>query len=78
MRQVDVHEAETKLSELLEAVERGERVLIARSGRPVAVLSACKAEARRRQLGQFRGQCRIPENFDDLPDDVLAFEGDAE
>lgn len=39
MKQVNVHEAKTQLSKLLEAVERGEEVTIARNGRPVAVLS---------------------------------------
>ncbi len=79
MRQVNVHEAKTELSKLLEAVERGESIVIARAGHPVAVLSAYKAEACRRQLGQFRGQCRIPADFDELPDDLVrAFEGDPE
>ena len=40
MKQVNVHEAKTELSRLLELVEAGERVIIARAGRPVAVLSA--------------------------------------
>lgn len=39
MRQVNVHEAKTQLSKLLEAVERGEEVTIARNGRPVATLN---------------------------------------
>jgi prevent-host-death family protein len=77
MRQVNVHEAKTQLSKLLEAVENGEQVVIARAGRPVAVLSAYKAETRRRHLGQFRGQCRMLADFDELPEEVLqAFEGD--
>ncbi|MBF6618695.1 MAG: type II toxin-antitoxin system prevent-host-death family antitoxin [Patulibacter sp.] len=40
MKQVNIHEAKTQLSKLIEAVERGEDVTIARNGRPVAVLSA--------------------------------------
>lgn len=78
MRQVNVHEAKTELSKLLEAVESGERVIIARAGRPVAILSAYHSKPKKRQLGQFRGSGRILENFDVLPDDMLsAFEGDA-
>lgn len=74
MRQVNVHEAKTELSKLLELVEAGERVVIARAGRPVAVLSAYQPTARR--LGQFRGQGTIADDFDALPDEVLrAFEG---
>lgn len=78
MRQVNVHEAKTQLSKLLEAVEAGERVVIARAGKPVAVLSAYKEGVRKRRLGQFRGQGHVPDDFDALPEDLArAFEGDA-
>jgi prevent-host-death family protein len=40
MKMVNVHEAKTTLSRLLEDVERGERVVIARNGQPVAELTA--------------------------------------
>jgi prevent-host-death family protein len=77
MRQVNVHEAKTELSKLLELVEAGERVIIARAGRPVAVLSAYRPAQRRRKLGQFRGQGRLAEDFDVLPDDMSrTFEGE--
>lgn len=79
MKQVNVHEAKTELSKLLELVEAGERVIIARAGRPVAVLSAYQPSERKRKLGQFRGQGRILDDFDDLPEDlVAAFEGKPE
>lgn len=76
MKQVNVHEAKTELSRLLELVEAGERVIIARAGRPVAVLSAYQPSVRRRKLGQFRGQGTIPEDFDELPAELArAFVG---
>jgi len=79
VKQVNVHEAKTELSKLLELVEAGERVIIARAGRPVAVLSAYQPSTRKRKLGQFRGQGRIQDDFDDLPEDlVAAFEGKPE
>lgn len=79
VKQVNVHEAKTELSRLLELVEAGERVIIARAGRPVAVLSAYQPSMRKRKLGQFRGQGTIPEDFDDLPAHLArAFEGDEE
>ena len=56
MRHVNVHEAKTKLSKLLEEVEGGERVVIARAGEPVAGLVLYKAAMRRRRLGLFPGQ----------------------
>ncbi len=70
MRKVNVHEAKTELSRLLEEVEGGERVIIARAGEPVAMLVPYKAAARRRRLGQFHGQVKIHDDFDELPPDI--------
>ncbi|MEP7049974.1 MAG: type II toxin-antitoxin system prevent-host-death family antitoxin [Pseudomonadota bacterium] len=70
MRSVNVHEAKTQLSKLLEEVEAGERVVIARAGEPVAVLGPYKAAVRRRRLGLFAGQVTIREGFDELPSDI--------
>ena len=76
MRQVNVHEAKTALSRLLEEVEAGERVVIARAGHPVAVLIPWKTALRRRKFGQFAGQATIHPDFDDLPDDIAAAFGE--
>lgn len=72
MRQVNVHEAKTQLSRLLEEVEAGERIIIARAGEPVAVLSPYRVATRRRRLGLFAGQARVREDFDQLPPDMAA------
>jgi prevent-host-death family protein len=72
MRQVNVHEAKTELSRLLEQVEAGERVVIARAGEPVAVLVPYRAAVRRRRLGQFSGQAQVHADFDELPADIAA------
>lgn len=76
MKQVNVHEAKTQLSRLLEEVEAGERVVIARAGEPVAVLSPYKAAARRRRLGLFAGEATIHDDFDVLPADIAAAFGE--
>jgi prevent-host-death family protein len=76
MRQINVHDAKTQLSKLLEEVEGGERIVIARAGKPVAVLTAYKPATRKRRLGLFAGQVRIHDDFDDLGDLRKAFEGD--
>ena len=77
MRQVNIHDAKTQLSRLLEDVEAGERIVIARAGEPVAVLSPYRAATRKRHLGLFAGQARIREDFDELPADIGgAFEGE--
>lgn len=70
MRQVNVHEAKTELSRLLEEVEAGERVVIARAGEPVAVLVPYLAAVRRRRLGLFAGQATLRSDFDELPADI--------
>lgn len=72
MKQVNIHEAKTQLSRLLEEVERGERVAIARAGEPVAVLVPYKAAVRRRRLGLFAGEATMHADFDELPPDIAA------
>jgi prevent-host-death family protein len=74
-RMVNVHEAKTHLSQLLEAVRLGEEVIIARAGRPVARLSRLE-EAAPRQPGSARGLIQVSPDFDaPLPEELLrAFE----
>jgi len=78
MRTVNVHEAKTHLSRLLEAVEAGEEVLIARAGRPVARLGPLTGGAQPRRLGVLAGRFTVPDDWDaPLPADVLdAFGGE--
>ena len=77
MRTVNIHEAKTHLSRLLEDVSAGEEILIAKAGRPVARLVPVGAARKRRKLGWLRGRFTVPEDFDaPLPAAVLAgFEG---
>jgi prevent-host-death family protein len=78
MVQVNVYEAKTNLSRLLERVESGEEVVIARAGRPVARLTAYRGRAVRRRPGAWRGRVRISDDFDELPPELeAAFRGDA-
>jgi len=75
---VTVHEARTHLSRLLEAVERGADVVIARAGRPVARPVPVSAPRRPREPGSWRGRVLVAEDFDETPDSVLdAFRGDS-
>jgi prevent-host-death family protein len=79
MRQVNIHEAKTHLSALIDAVEKGEKIVLARAGKPVALLSPMPAKAVRRR-GLLKGQIHIGPDFDaPLPEWLLrAFEGDGE
>lgn len=74
----NVHDAKTNLSRLLERVARGEEVIIAKSGRPVAKLVPVAVEPRK--PGRLKGRIRIGVDFDEpLPDEVMAaFRGDTE
>lgn len=73
MQTINIHEAKTHLSRLVEDVAAGEEVIIAKAGRPVARLVALEKPAERRKLGILAGEMVIPDDFDaPLPDDVLA------
>jgi prevent-host-death family protein len=62
---VNVHDAKTHLSRLLERVERGEEIVIARSGKPVARLIPLDAVDRRRPLGRDRGKIWMSDDLDE-------------
>jgi prevent-host-death family protein len=72
VKQVNIHEAKTQLSRLLEEVEQGERVVIARAGEPIAVLAPYKASVKKRRLGLFAGEATMHADFDELPADIAA------
>lgn len=77
-RVVNVHEACTHLSRLLEAVDDGEDVVIGRAGKPVARLVPVGPAAERRP-GVWRGQVVTADDFDHTPDSVIVeFYGDLE
>jgi prevent-host-death family protein len=73
LNSVNVSEAKTHLSRLLERVERGEEIVIARAGVPVAKLVPwASATHRRGMLGRYRGQIWMSDDFDSpLPSEVF-------
>lgn len=72
MRISNIHQAKSQLSRLIEAVEGGEEVILARAGKPVAKLVPYQANEKRRVGGQWRGKVKIAADFDNLPKDVAA------
>ena len=74
---VNIHEAKTHLSRLLERVSDGEEIVIAKAGKPVARLSSVDAKRKALPYGMLKGKLKIRAGFDDpLPDDfVAALEG---
>lgn len=77
MDTLNLYEAKTKLSELVERAAAGEEIIIAKAGKPMAKLVPLRRRTEPRKLGILKGQIWIADNFDDpLPDDILdAFEG---
>lgn len=74
---VNVHEAKTHLSRLLERVSEGEEIVIAKAGRPVAKLIPYIESDEPRKPGAWKGRVWIADDFDELPPDILAaFYGD--
>jgi prevent-host-death family protein len=73
MKTVNIHQAKTHLSRLIEQVAAGEEIIIARNGRPVARLTPVAARLSPRCPGQWRGQVRIGADFDaPLPAEMAA------
>lgn len=64
MVQVNMHEAKTRLSQLVELVNQGEEVVIARAGKPAARLVPVEAPKKRRKGGIWKGKVWIAPDFD--------------
>ena len=77
MQIVNIHEAKTHLSRLLEQVANGDEVIIAKAGKPVARLVPLDAAPKKRRLGLLKGKLQVPDDFDaPLADaDLALFEG---
>ena len=74
--QVNIHEAKTQLSKLAELVCKGERVVIAKAGKPCMDLVPHR-EGGERKPGRLKGAIKMAEDFDRTPDEVVrAFEDD--
>ena len=70
---VNIHEAKTHLSRLVEEVAAGHEIIIAKAGKPVARLVPLVAQPRKKQLGLLRGQVKVADDFDaPLPEAELA------
>ena len=73
---MNIQEAKTHLSRLLEETMAGEEIVIAKAGKPVARLMPYVNANEPRKFGAWAGKVRIADDFDELPEDVLdLFEG---
>jgi prevent-host-death family protein len=72
-----MHEAKTKLSQLVERAEAGEDIVLSRNGKPVArIVPIATTSSLAAVRGAWRDRLRIADDFDELPDDIAeAFGG---
>ena len=77
MRQVNIHEAKTHLSRLVEDAARGDEIIIAKAGKPMARLVAVDGDTTPRPRGLLKGKIWIADDFDaPLPPEILqSFDG---
>jgi prevent-host-death family protein len=72
MRTVNVHEAKTHFSKLVDSVMKGNEIVISMAGKPVAKLTPIEKKPKRRP-GALKRKIKIAKDFDDpLPEDILA------
>ncbi len=77
MDAVNIYEAKTRLSQLVDKAAAGEDVVVSRNGKPLVRITQLAGARRRVKFGVLKGRVRISPDFNaPLPDDVLAgFEG---
>jgi prevent-host-death family protein len=77
MTTVNIHEAKTHLSRLVDEVAAGAEIIIAKAGKPMARLAPIAAPIRKKRLGLLKGKIKVPDDFNaPLDDETLStFEG---
>lgn len=77
METVNIYDAKTHLSKLVDKAASGEDVVVSRNGKPLVRITRLEPTRRRIRFGLLKGKLSVPEDFDaPLPDEVLAgFEG---
>jgi prevent-host-death family protein len=78
MRTVNIHEAKTHLSSLIDRAVEGEPFIIAKAGKPLVKVVALEAPPEPRRLGFLVGEVTVPDDFDRMGEDEIAsmFEGE--
>lgn len=72
MNTVNIHEAKTQLSRLVDRAARGEAFVIARAGKPLVKVSPIDAPAEPRRLGFLKGEIEVPDDFDRMGEREIA------
>jgi prevent-host-death family protein len=72
MTTVNIHEAKTHLSKLIDRAVRGEPFVIAKAGRPLVRVAALEAPSEPRRLGFLAGEIAVPDDFDRMGEKEIA------
>jgi prevent-host-death family protein len=72
METVNIHEAKTHLSRLVDRAAKGEPFLIAKAGKPLVKVSAISTPAAPKRLGFLAGEISVPDDFDRMGEAVIA------
>jgi prevent-host-death family protein len=70
MKVKNISEAKAELSSLLEEVQKGHEIILAKAGKPIARIVPFQGPAKPRKPGSMKGRIRIAPDFDTLPDDM--------
>jgi len=78
MQVINIHEAKTTLSKLIAKTQKGEEIIIAKAGKPVAKLSLYNEKLKPRKPGVLKGKIFVSDDFDDEDEEInkLFYEGD--
>ena len=73
MKTINIHEAKTQLSRLVEQASKGEPFVIAKAGKPMVKVTALEAPqgSEVKRLGFLAGQIRVPDDFDRMGDQEI-------
>jgi len=72
MNTVNIHEAKTQLSRLVDRAAKGESFVIAKAGKPLVKVSALDAPAEPKRLGFLKGEIAVPDDFDRMGEHEIA------
>ncbi len=72
MNTVNIHEAKTQLSRLVDRAAKGESFVIAKAGKPLVKVSPVDAPAQPKRLGFLKGEIEVPDDFDQMGEREIA------
>jgi prevent-host-death family protein len=72
VNKVNIHEAKTHLSRLVDRAARGESFIIAKAGKPLVKVAAIDSPATPKRLGFMKGEIEVPDDFDRMGENEIA------